>query len=166
MRAFIPTVTEDLLLHAVILLHGLRFPAGVLRWVKPHGSLKRTRGFRSLRGIRGKTHLRTPADYRRPCRRMTACRRRSSVTVRGVGSHGRRLTTERWSSTALTQQCFSKMPMNASPFPIIGIFQDRCWAVKLSMIWQLLWQPREEHIDQLLSAKRDSPGSVPLPHRY
>ena len=33
MRAFIPTVTEDLLLHAVILLHGLRLPARVLRWV-------------------------------------------------------------------------------------------------------------------------------------
>ena len=26
-------MTEDLLLHAVILLHGLRLPAGVLRWV-------------------------------------------------------------------------------------------------------------------------------------
>ena len=58
------------------------------------------------------------------------------------------------------------MPMNASSFPIIGTLQDGCWAVKLSMIWQLLWQPREKDIDQLLSAKRDSPGSVPLPQWY
>ena len=49
-------------------------------------------------------------------------------------------------------------------FPITGILQGGCWAVKLSNLWLLLWQSREEQLDQPLSVKRDSPGSAQLPH--
>ena len=107
------------------------------------------------------THPRLQQQYRRPCRRITACRRSSLVTVRGDGSHGiddhRKLVIDGADSVnSDAHECLLF-------FPIIGILQDGCWAVKLSIIWQLLWQPREKYIDHLPSARRDSPGSVPLP---
>ena len=89
------------------------------------------------------THPRLQQQYRRPCRRITACRRSSSVTVRGDGSHG--LDDHREMVIDGADSVNSDAHECLLFFPIIGILQDGCWAVKLSMIWQLLWQPREEH---------------------